>query len=379
MKLRLLLFPLFMIVVSPLVAGKPTAMRGGPEVIKKALSRPDTSQFEKAPLREVVEQLSASHQIPIFLDNRGLADNGISDRTPLTLEPGSRSLEEALAALFQNTQLQWLIHHDVLMITTSEEAKELLETKVYRLVQRISRPDAAITSIQTSVFPNTWSVVGGQGNIDAWPAGGFVITQTYGAHRQIESRYVNTMQAVPLAIRKAPRGASHSAKTLAMTSSCDFQETPLLEAAKQLGETHGITITVDRAALQYEGIKTDVPITLRLEGIRLESLLSLMLREYGLVWTPDSVQLLITTWGEAEKKLLTIKYDIRDLVIASGGDPDLLEEVIIEHIFPNTWKNVGGYGQIANVGPGTLAIQHNFRAHRRINHLLTQLRQLRTR
>jgi len=151
------------------------------------------------------------------------------------------------------------------------------------------------------------------------------------------------------------------------------------DVVRQPREKHRISISIDEDAFDDAGIGTDTPITLHLEGIRLECLLSLMLESLDSVWIPDGAQLLITNHKGVKRKLLTVEYDVRDLVMVCGGDRGFLRDVLSGHISPVSWSRLGGHGHVEIAGLGMMTIRHDPHTHRKVERLLNQLRQVRTR
>ena len=99
-----------------------------------------------------------------------------------------------------------------------------------------------------------------------------------------------------------------------------------------------------------------------------------MLGSLGLTWIQDKTGLKITTPEAAEAALLTTNYDVRDLVLAAGGDASLLVDTIRATIGPATWRTVRGPGTITPAGGG-LQIQQTYHLHRLVERLLADLRQ----
>jgi hypothetical protein len=65
---------------------------------------------------------------------------------------------------------------------------------------------------------------------------------------------------------------------LSDTTSTQFVDTPISEAASHLSEKHKVKITLDDAALAKAKLSKDAPVFLVVEGIQLRSALNLMLR-----------------------------------------------------------------------------------------------------
>lgn len=123
---------------------------------------------------------------------------------------------------------------------------------------------------------------------------------------------------------------------LANTTEIEFIETPLIDAMDFIADLHNIIIVLDEFALQEEGIDTGEPINRVLAGIKLHSVLRLVLEPLGLDYVIEDEVLKITTGIRAEEKLKTHVYDVRKLQQA-GFDPDALAEMIRKTIRPASW------------------------------------------
>lgn len=98
------------------------------------------------------------------------------------------------------------------------------------------------------------------------------------------------LQVVPTAQRlretreaaKAAEDASVRGKLRARVS-VDFDDVPLREFAKKIGEQHGIDLRIDEARLREAGVSLDVPISVKAEDQPLSTVLSTALRKHGLL------------------------------------------------------------------------------------------------
>ncbi len=96
--------------------------------IERKLKTPVSLQFQDEPLSAVVEQLGKLAQINVYLDARGLAEEGVTSDTPVTINLSQEiSLKSALNLILQPLNLSYVIKHDVLKITS----EHLRDTEVY--------------------------------------------------------------------------------------------------------------------------------------------------------------------------------------------------------------------------------------------------------
>ncbi len=114
------------------------------------------------------------------------------------------------------------------------------------------------------------------------------------------------------------------AEALKDETQVEFVDTPLRDAIEYLQQVHNITIIIEQAALDDEGIPVDEPINLVLSGITLRSALKIMLEKLGLTYVIEDEVMKITTQTAADEKSTTRVYPVADLtvplrVIQSGG------------------------------------------------------------
>ena len=363
------------------------SLRAGPAALATALSRPTNAAFAHTPLADAIESLKDQHHVEIQIDRKGLADIGIRPDTPITFTSGKReTLQSALEKMFEATKLQWLLHNEVILITTPERADRWQETRVNKVL-RGSDADAMIRQITSQIAPRSWDSVGGPGAVAPWlPPGGLlavVITQTQKTHRLLEQSFAGVLRRIDPSearpTRRKGRPVAGPAARLSRPVECDFGNTPLREVAADLSAKQMLRIRLDEYALKAIGLTPETPVTLHVRGISLRSVLSLITENFGSAWvvTRDGVD--ITSPKVAETNLTSALYDVHDLVpiLRAPGirDPDMLVQIVSSTIAPTTWKTVGGPGTIvASQGGAVLQVTQNCRVHEEIEHVLLALR-----
>lgn len=160
-------------------------------------------------------------------------------------------------------------------------------------------------------------------------------------------------------------------RALAAPTEFAFDETPLEEVIKYFRDFHSINIWVDGAALLDAGVSLDIPITLKLAGIRFESALHLVLDPLQLDWIVQDEVLKITSCKKAASLAETLTYDVQNLLDA-GHDPDELIGAIVDCVEPASWEGNGGQGTIAHSG-GVLICRQSQRVQTRVTMLLDDL------
>lgn len=93
----------------------------------------------------------------------------------------------------------------------------------------------------------------------------------------------------------------------------DFQELALEDWITNLQEMGKIDLWIDKAKIAEEGTNLDQPITLKLKGRRLDSVLNLILNPRQLTYLYEDEVLKITTTSSAADLLITRTYPVGDL------------------------------------------------------------------
>ncbi len=112
-----------------------TSTENGPAVTKiaNALASPTRLEFVETPLKDVVDYLKDLHRIEIQLDSPSLREAGVDESTPVTKNLQGISLRSALKLLLDELQLKYIIHNEVLLITslTKADSDEYMPTRIY--------------------------------------------------------------------------------------------------------------------------------------------------------------------------------------------------------------------------------------------------------
>ena len=104
-------------------------------------------------------------------------------------------------------------------------------------------------------------------------------------------------------------------RTLSRPTTVEFLDLPLEDCITFLKEYHNINIWLDKATLADEGVALDQPITLKLAGVTMRSVLKLLLEPLQLTYVIEDEVMKITTSAKAGEKLTTRVYPVGDLVI----------------------------------------------------------------
>lgn len=163
--------------------------RSGAEIrIESALKSALTNiglNFTENTLSEVAVFLRDEYEMEVQIDTQALDDMGMSPDDTITITLRNIRLDSALDLMLREHDLTYIIHNEVLLITTETRASTMLEARAYPTdINSNEGADKLVEVIQTTVAPNTWSEVGGEGAI-ALIGSRLVIRQTYAVHREI--------------------------------------------------------------------------------------------------------------------------------------------------------------------------------------------------
>ena len=155
-------------------------------------------KFEETPLTEVAQRIMQQHDFTILIDRRALDDVGLGSDTPVTFDGGDLSLGAALTLILEELELTYVVRHEILRITTPEEAEDELTTVAYPIsdLTRFRDPDGTtwsdfdtlINTLTSTISPEAWEDVGGAGAIEPISVHDndvLVISQTQSVQRDI--------------------------------------------------------------------------------------------------------------------------------------------------------------------------------------------------
>jgi hypothetical protein len=173
-------------------------------------------------------------------------------------------------------------------------------------------------------------------------------------------------------IEKALQGPLRSA-------GLDFTQTPLEEVVNLLQDEYGIPIQIDGPALEAIGLGPAEEVTVTIHNVSLASALRLMLKQLQLVSIIQDEVLLITTPEQAESRLSTCVYNVRDFIDDTNSESmDDLIDTIVSTIETGSWaENGGGEAEIRPLKPGLLVISQSQSVHKQIDGLLQAIREMR--
>ena len=163
--------------------------------ILRALEEPLSLDAVEMPLKDLVNRLQADFRISIQLDLKAITDAGGTADMPITGKFANIRLRPALDLMLGQHDLNWIIHHDSLFITSDAKAKEHVETRIYPvrdLVEGGIDPnqddyDSLIDLLTSTMAPTTWTDSGGSGTLSPFPnSKALVVSHTREIHEEIE-------------------------------------------------------------------------------------------------------------------------------------------------------------------------------------------------
>jgi hypothetical protein len=163
-------------------------------------------------------------------------------------------------------------------------------------------------------------------------------------------------------------------EALAKPIDINFSEMPLEEALTALKQQHHLDLWIDRPALNAAEIALDDAVTLQLSGVRLESILNLLLEPRELDWLIQDEVLKITTRTRAAALAEPRTFRIQRL-LDDGHTVDELIDAIVKCVDPDSWSEAGGVGTISQSG-GVLICRQSQRVQIAIAVLLMELEDL---
>jgi len=182
--------------------------------LETVLAQRASMDFKETPLKDVVQSLSEQFGVPIRLVVKKLEEAGVSPDTPITARIENLPLESSLRIILKEHELGFTIRDNVIVITTPEDLESDLITRVYPVLDLVTRHvanpqdgkattvadyDSLIEVITATLDPDSWDDVGGPGAIDCLDnAGALIVSQIRDTHRQIDSLLTALRQAKAL-------------------------------------------------------------------------------------------------------------------------------------------------------------------------------------
>ncbi|MGI9427919.1 MAG: hypothetical protein ACR2NM_04635, partial [Bythopirellula sp.] len=106
--------------------------------IQQKLRTPVLPRYDNMALAEVVQSLSELTGVNIYLDPRGLGQEGVRTDSPVSLDLGQEvSLESALSLILEPLHLTYMIKDEVLKVTSEQLRDGEIEARVYNVADLV--------------------------------------------------------------------------------------------------------------------------------------------------------------------------------------------------------------------------------------------------
>ncbi len=184
------------------------------------------------PLKDAVHYLKDVHGIEIQIDAKALGKAGVKTGAPITRNIKGVTLDSALRLTLEQSGLVPLIRDDVLLITTEKESRRLLQ--------------------QGAIDPAAYAISG----------------------KAAATRWI--------------------AESLKKTASLSVVKKPLCDVLHLLSDDYRLEIQMDRRRMHQVGVKADVPCTITLKDVSLNSILRQLLTPLGLTYVVRDEVVLVT-------------------------------------------------------------------------------------
>ncbi|MEQ8785170.1 MAG: hypothetical protein RIC55_02690 [Pirellulaceae bacterium] len=359
-----------------------------------ALDRLVSINVEDRPLRDVLQDFSDEHDLPIRIDHAALKNSGIASNVRVSLRAEGITLRTALELLAEqgDPRLELFSHNGELWLSESTYWKSVVghyESRLHRLdglltVEGPITEDDVAQIVCETVEPGNWIEVGGLGECHVGP-GALLIVQTDEAHRRIEALLAGLEQMLREPRRRRPldldlpessrAGREKILTALAKPTSLKLVDVRLDDALDDLAARHDIPIVVDRASLQlrWGTIDTRQTVTHDLQAVRLDTALRVLLTPFGLTHEVRGEALVTSAKHGGQSPLFTRLYPVADLLRIDPGRSDALLVVLHRAVASSSWSGVGGTATYA-IQSDILVVRQTEANHARLVRLLADLR-----
>ncbi len=175
-------------------------------LIEQALDKPVSVNFQDLPLTEVVKFVSNHLGVNVLLDRKAFNEEGIPLDTPVNMQVEKIKTRSMLTLVLYSINLEAVIDHEVLLITTTSKGSQLLISRTYPVSDLIG-PNGDFQSLIQMLEGSTrgpWQNRDGDGgSISQLPTtGSLIVRQTRAVHDQV----LRLLQQQRMAQRQNPKG-----------------------------------------------------------------------------------------------------------------------------------------------------------------------------
>jgi hypothetical protein len=112
---------------------------------------------------------------------------------------------------------------------------------------------------------------------------------------------------------------------LAEPVTLEFVETPLSDVIDFLRDYTTVNILLDKPSLEEQGVTSDTPMLIHVQGITIASALQTMLSPFRLTWIVRDDCLVITSQKESDRHIVTRSYPVGDLAATAEEGAKLVD------------------------------------------------------
>jgi hypothetical protein len=131
-----------------------------------------------------------------------------------------------------------------------------------------------------------------------------------------------------------------------------FKDTRLEDAIEYLQTTTGLTILLDKVAMEEAGVSYDSPVSVNVKGVTARFVLRKIMADLGLAYVIKDETIEVVTPKQFQEMMVVRTYNVLDLVIDPARpwlelvNAAMLIDLIQTTIEPGSWKANGGQGTI---------------------------------
>jgi type II secretory pathway component GspD/PulD (secretin) len=127
--------------------------------IEQSLSRQISLHFNNEPLVKVIEEIQRIADVNVVLDNAGLEEERITSGTSVTIAVDGITLRSALNLILEPLNLGYMVHNEVLLITSRLKQQGKLEVRAYPVADLVLPiPNSTPASMMQPGTGPQWSV-----------------------------------------------------------------------------------------------------------------------------------------------------------------------------------------------------------------------------
>lgn len=343
----------------PEIADEPRAVDPA-TVVDPLVARKATVRLDNSTLRGIVEWLESTQGLRVSVDQRALEEAGIL----LGEQVSERLDDEPLYLLLDRLRtlgVGWYLDEGRLRLTTNAVADEHMETVSYNIggLRDDGYEAEDLLAAITDCTGGYWVDLNGEGGELVLLGDVLFVRQTSAVQREVRGllaairRHGRRTWTLDAPQHDPLRALLDRRVTLAL------RDVPLADAIAKLAVDLGADLRLDQAALNDQGLRERVPVTVEIEDQPLRSVLQAMLERHALTWLVRDGVLWVVPEAVAVEQLHTAVFDVRDL--CRDRDESSALQDAIERQTAGPWEATGGEGTIAFARPGAMVVRHTGR------------------